>query len=351
MVNSPKATLNSLSTIADACVLMDQLSVDHLPVLDWKDVLVGHVSDFEVRKFIVGGGSYQESIARVMSPPAVGQTAPTKFESAPNLRDNLVVLMVGGAGTRLRPLTDNCPKPLLPVKGKPLLERTIEHLASFGFHRFCFAVGYMADKIIDHFRDGSDWGVSIDYIREEKRLGTCGALRLLQSPPQETVLVMNGDLITGVRYDNLLEYHRRAAAQATLCVSPYEVAVPYGVVECDGINMSALKEKPVHRYWISAGMYLLEPEAIGLIPADGNEHDMPNLLQDISSKLGKVAVYPIRETWIDIGSVEEYTRANADSTGIVTGALSPQYTVDLPQVTIDSPVRPARQPKAKSSRT
>lgn len=311
MENSHKLSLDSLSTVADACRLFDATESEALPVHNWQNLLIGYVSDFEVRKFILNGGDFSESIAGMLS------TAPVELNSAEaniktGISDNLAVLMVGGAGTRLRPLTDNCPKPLLPVQGKPLLERTVEHLTWYGFRRFCFAVGYMADSIIDYFGDGSRWGVQIDYVREEKRLGTCGALRLLPQKPNETVLVMNGDLITGVKYDNLLRYHQRSGSMATVCVSPYEVPVPYGVVDCEGIKMTALREKPVNRYWISAGIYLLEPEAIDLIPTGGKEYDMPTLLQSIKATSESVAVYPIREKWIDIGSVDEYERANKE---------------------------------------
>lgn len=310
MEDTHTLSLDSLSTIADACSLFDTTAAEVSPVRNWQNQLIGHVSDFEVRKFILNGGSLAQSIAAVMSTD-LAEDRPATSEMP--LRNNLAVLMVGGAGTRLRPLTNNCPKPLLPVQGKPLLERTVEHLAWYGFRRFCFAVGYMADSIIDYFGDGTRWGVQIDYVREEKRLGTCGALRLLPQKPNETVLVMNGDLITGVKYDNLLRYHQRSGSRATVCVSPYEVPVPYGVVDCEGIKMTALREKPVNRYWISAGIYLLEPEALDLIPAGGKEYDMPTLLQSIAQSPDSVAVYPIRERWIDIGSVDEYERANKES--------------------------------------
>lgn len=318
------------STVADACKFFDSSDVEVLPVMDNFGAILGHVSDFEVRKFILGGGSLADSVLPLIKP----QCSETISEESCKERNNLAVLMVGGAGTRLRPLTDNCPKPLLPVKGKPLLERTIEHLYAYGFRRFCFAVGYMADSIIDYFQDGARWNVSISYIREEKRLGTCGALRLLPAPEQ-TVLVMNGDLITGVKYDNLLRYHQRSGARATLCVSPYDVSVPYGVVECDGIKMASLREKPTNRHWISAGIYLLEPDTISLIPPEG-EYDMPSLLQNVAAS-AQVSVYPIREQWIDIGSVEEYERANREAPDSVPGKVEEsdaQWKI-LPPIELD----------------
>ncbi len=366
MVNCANPSLYNSSTIADACAIFDACTGDVLPVLSASDTAIGHVCDFDVRKFILGGGSLEESIINVLCSCAesdelhssanstgrcafqqftsrsqqqqalIGEDGPNKIAAARTVsetRDNLVVLMVGGAGTRLRPLTDNCPKPLLPVKGKPLLERTIEHLSSFGFRRFCFAVGYMADTIIDYFQDGARWGIQIDYVREHKRLGTCGALRLLPRKPRETLLVMNGDLITGVKYDNLLRYHQRAGAKATLCVSGYEVAVPYGVVDCDGIKMASLREKPVNKYWISAGIYLLEPETIELIPDGGQEYDMPTLLQSVASKFGNVSVYPIREKWIDIGSIDEYERANSDDDDSPPAVISRTTEIEAPAMT------------------
>lgn len=393
MVDSYKKSLNRASTIADACAQLDAGGSQLLFMCDEQEQIVGVVSDFEVRKFILSGQSLDQSVKPVVRRlddlAADGQLQTNLLkqqllllsraeksllqESASRMlrrldescfekseehaleqltvvkpaeeRPNLVVLMVGGAGTRLRPLTDNCPKPLLPVNGKPLLERTIEQLSSYGFRRFCFAVGYMADSIMNYFGDGQRWGVHIDYVREEQRLGTCGALRLLPIAPKETILVMNGDLITGVKYDNLMNYHALSGASATLCVSGYDVPVPYGVVECVGNTMSALREKPINKYWISAGIYLLEPQTIDFIPPGGQEYDMPSLLQSISWNLGDVAVYPIRERWIDIGCVEEYERANrelvdepryADSQVVVARPYTLPTTVDgLPSLTLD----------------
>jgi dTDP-glucose pyrophosphorylase len=319
-MNGAHIALNPSSTIADACSAFDEAKTDALNVCDEQNNEIGIISDFEIRKFIVSGGSPSETIMPLVRQFGVigSSHAPVQFDPRPNL----VVLMVGGAGTRLRPLTDNCPKPLLPVHGKPLLERTIEQLHFYGFRRFCFAVGYMADSIVNYFGDGSRWGIHIDYVREETRLGTCGALRLLSQSPKETMLVMNGDLITGVRYDNLLDYHKRSETPATVCVTGYEVPVPYGIIDCIGNKMSALREKPVYTYWISAGIYLLEPEAIDLIPA-GMQHDMPVLLESISNTLGDVSVYPIREQWIDIGCVEEYERANRSTTLPFVGNVGP----------------------------
>jgi dTDP-glucose pyrophosphorylase len=347
--------LTPSSTIAEACRVFDEAKTDVLPVCDTQNGELGTISDFEIRKFIVGGRSLDEHISPLVRPLDTKMPVPADLKGACaggfEARPNLVVLMVGGAGTRLRPLTDNCPKPLLPVHGKPLLERTIEQLSFYGFRRFCFAVGHMADTIVNYFGNGSRWGVHIDYVREETRLGTCGALRLLPESPNETVLVMNGDLITGVRYDNLLDYHRLSQTNATVCVSGYEVPVPYGVIDCIGNKMGSLREKPVHKYWISAGIYLLEPGAIALIP-HGMPYDMPTLLQSISNNLGDVSVYPIRERWIDIGSVDEYERANKvlaederstkDCTEVASAnAASPAIPLtfdaspDLPSLTLD----------------
>lgn len=314
---------------------------DCIVVVDEQSKPLGTVSDFDVRKLLLSGAPLDQPLGSLLNQKfksdQIGTPSWKGFEEDPHqteelvilldnshrvigLRskqktsarpDNLVVLMVGGAGTRLRPLTNHCPKPLLPIKGKPLLERTIERLSALGFHRFCMAVGYKADMIVNHFQDGSRWNVDITYIHEKERLGTCGALRLLPEAPKLPLLVMNGDLVTDVKFDNLMRFHKRAGSSATVCVHGHDVTIPYGVITSDGIDMMSLEEKPTKRHWISAGIYVLSPETINMIP-EGKPHDMPELLHSLSRQPKQVTVYPIRENWIDVGSLEEYERANAE---------------------------------------
>lgn len=228
-------------------------------------------------------------------------------------RLNPVVLMVGGLGTRLMPLTRNCPKPMLPVGGKPILESILESFYEQGFRRFYFSVNYLAQTFKDHFGDGSRWGVDICYLHEDKRLGTAGALSLLPELPDEPLLVMNGDLLTRVRFDNLLDFHAEHQALATMAVREYDFQVPYGVVRLDGDRILAIEEKPVQRFFVNAGIYALSPEAISLIPRD-TFFDMPSLFEKLMQAKHPTSAYPLREYWLDIGRIEEFERAQLEWT-------------------------------------
>ena len=223
-------------------------------------------------------------------------------------KENQVVLMAGGQGTRLRPLTEDCPKPLLKVGAKPILEVILETFLGAGFHNFHISVNYKAEMIESHFGDGSRWGANIRYIREDKPLGTAGALSLMQTRPTSPLIVMNGDLLTKVNFSHLLDFHESSGSMATMCVRDYEHIVPFGVVEIDGHRLIGLREKPRHSYYVNAGIYVISPEALDLIP--GNEFfDMPTLFERIMQDGGKAAVFPVREYWLDIGRMGDYERA------------------------------------------
>nr|CRH08111.1 Conserved protein of unknown function. putative nucleotidyl transferase [Candidatus Magnetococcus massalia] len=232
--------------------------------------------------------------------------------SLPTPRDNWVVLMAGGLGTRLGELTRDCPKPLLKVGKQPILEVIIESFISFGFHKFFLAVNYKKDMIKEYFGDGSHLGVEIRYLEEEERMGTAGALSLLPEKPKDPFFVMNGDLLTRLNFGRVLDYHRQHEADATLCVRQVEQTVPYGVVDV-GPNhrMEAFHEKPVNRYFVNTGIYLLEPHLLERIPK--NEFfDMPELYKQLSSDGGKPVAFPFLEYWMDIGQVPDYHQANRD---------------------------------------
>ena len=228
---------------------------------------------------------------------------------------NIVVLMVGGLGTRLRPLTENTPKPMLKVGGKPILETIIEGFVKSGFDNFVMCVGYKADVIRNHFKDGSEFGVSIEYVTESKRMGTAGALTLIKKRPKEAFFVMNGDLLTKASYENFLEFHKSNKAMATMCVREYEIEVPYGVVNMKNENITSIEEKPVHSFFVNSGIYLLEPGCIDLIP-NNKYYDMPSLFEKIISLEEKVVSFPLREYWMDIGRMPEYKQANQEYTSI-----------------------------------
>ncbi|MFK7160466.1 nucleotidyltransferase family protein [Marinospirillum sp. MEB164] len=227
-------------------------------------------------------------------------------------QDNPVFLMAGGFGKRLHPLTKTCPKPLLKVGDKPILELILESFVHSGFHRFYISTHYMPEKIREHFGDGSRWGVSITYIHEETPLGTAGALGLL--PYDEINLplfMMNGDLLTTLNHLNLLAFHEEQGGSATVCVREYEYQIPYGVIESEDNRATGIKEKPVHKFNINAGIYLLSPELVKRVPFN-TKMDMPDLLQEeIQSEKG-VSTYALKDYWLDIGRIDDFNQAQSD---------------------------------------
>jgi dTDP-glucose pyrophosphorylase len=226
-------------------------------------------------------------------------------------RSTWVVLMAGGLGARLMPLTETVPKPALPVNGKPILELTIQRFHEQGFRKFFIAVNYLAQTFKDHFGDGGRLGVDITYLHEERSLGTGGALSLLPEKPTEPMIVMNGDLLTRVRFDGLLDFHLEHGALATMAVREYDLQIPYGVVTVAGAKLTAVEEKPVQRLFVNAGIYAVSPECLSHVPPNTTFH-MTALFERIISQGGRAAAYPLREYWIDIGRIEEYERAQRE---------------------------------------
>jgi len=224
------------------------------------------------------------------------------------------LIMAGGFGTRLRPLTVDTPKPMLPVGGRPLLEHTIESLRVAGIDKVHLATFFRADKVVDHFKDGSDFGVAVEYLKEERPMGTAGALGLLE-PPTKPMLVMNGDILTGVDFRKMFAFHRQHRAALTVGVRKYEMSVPYGVVECDGADVRRIVEKPTYTSFVNAGIYLLEPRAFEFVPrslGEGELFNMTDLIGILIARGDTVASFPIHEYWLDIGKPEDYAQAQAD---------------------------------------
>jgi dTDP-glucose pyrophosphorylase len=230
----------------------------------------------------------------------------------PGRRENLMVIMAGGKGTRLRPHTEFCPKPLLPVGGKPMLEHIIERARDSGFTRFVLAIHYLGHMIEDAFGNGERLGVSIDYLREDTPLGTAGALSMLVPRPTAPFLVSNGDVLTDIRYDELLEFHLRHGAAGTMAVRLHEWAHPFGVVRTDGVDITGFEEKPVSRSHINAGIYALEPSALDELIA-GEPCDMPTLFTRLRDQRGRTIVYPMHEPWLDVGRDDDLTRARSQA--------------------------------------
>jgi NDP-sugar pyrophosphorylase family protein len=228
-----------------------------------------------------------------------------------NPKKSPVVLMAGGLGSRLRPLTNDCPKPLLKVGGKPILEIILEKFIDEGFQNFFISINYMGDSIRSYFGDGSRWDVSIEYLEEKERLGTAGGLSLFPEPPDEPVIVMNGDLLTKINFNNLLNFHKDSRASATMCVREHEVSIPYGVVRAESSRLIELQEKPVQKILVNAGIYVLSSEAVRLIP-ENSYFDMTDLFNTMIAKNWHTSVYQIREYWIDIGRMKDFEMANVE---------------------------------------
>ncbi len=230
------------------------------------------------------------------------------------------VLMAGGQGSRLRPLTEQLPKPMLPVGGKPLMELTVEKLRRVGVKKINITTHYKPEKIVDHFGNGSAFGVDIEYVQEETPLGTGGALSLIAAP-DEPMLVMNGDILTDIDIEAFLAYHQEQNADMTVAVRRYEFQVPYGVVECEDSRVQAVKEKPNIGFFVNAGIYLLEPSVHSYIPKQ-QHFNMTDLIQLLLNKGKNVAGFPIREYWLDIGQHADYERAQEYANGghVCTGA-------------------------------
>jgi dTDP-glucose pyrophosphorylase len=230
------------------------------------------------------------------------------------IRDDTVpvsaVIMAGGFGTRLRPLTNDLPKPMLPVGDRPLLERTIGRLRDAGIHQVNVTTHHLADQISNYFGDGHAMGVQIRYVPEQQPLGTCGGLRLVDDK-KGPLLVINGDILTGVNFGDLVGFHRKMRADATICVRKYEVQVPYGVVEVEGTWLRGVKEKPSVGFFVNAGIYLLEPSVQSYIP-EGERFDMTDLISRLLADGRRVATFPIVEYWLDVGQPADYAQAQRD---------------------------------------
>ncbi|MCI0627130.1 MAG: nucleotidyltransferase family protein [Acidobacteria bacterium] len=337
------AIISPSASIREAIARLDAAGTGALVLCSHGRTLCGFLTDGDVRRAILRGRSLEEPCASVASmTPVVAPDSVSSMEALRMmnlhdinqlpvvdqdgrvlnllLRQDLVtekdlalsaVIMAGGFGTRLRPLTEQVPKPMLPVGDRPLLERTLEQLRKSGIREVNLTTHYLHESIQRHFGNGEAFGVRLNYIREHHPLGTAGGLRLLK-PTTGPLLVMNGDILTGVRFDEMLHFHRRQQADATVGVRQYEFQVPYGVVECEEMRVMQLQEKPAFSFFINAGTYLLEPSVFEHIP-EGQRFDMTDLLKVLLEKACTVAAYPIIEYWLDVGRHEDYQQAQHDA--------------------------------------
>ena len=340
MTDFQRVVVSAETPILDAVEAIDRSGLQIALVVDAAGQLIGTVTDGDVRRALLRGENLKGAVGAIMNrSPKVALASDSREKllslmrttglhqiplvdgegrlvglqrldeiAAPRRQDSPVVLMAGGRGTRLHPLTHGTPKPMLPVGGKPILETILENFIEHGFHRFFISLNYMGDRIEAHFGDGARWGVEIGYLRESEYLGTAGALALLPEPPGGPVVVMNGDILTRVNFEHLLEFHRHHRAQLTMCVQDYEMQVPFGVVMVDEHRVARIDEKPAQRFFVNAGIYVIEPGALGRIPA-GRVFDMPDLISALNADGAEVAAFPLREYWLDVGHAEDLERA------------------------------------------
>ena len=332
-------------SITEALAVLNRSGIGLALVVNEDSELLGTVTDGDVRRALLRDVRLEEPVERIMNPHPV--TAPLgtprddllammrvrRKRQIPLLADGQVVdiawqdqflemdqttsptapvvIMCGGLGTRLRPLTEDTPKPLLHVGGKPVLQHMIEGLAEHRFKQIYLAINYQAEKIERYCADGQQWGVRLDYVRESKLLGTAGALSLLRERLVEPTLVLNGDLLTGIKYAKLLEFHLERNFDLTMGVKPYQIQVPYGVVNLEGDQVRQLEEKPMYSFFTNAGIYVLNPEVIALIPYN-EYYDMTDLIDQVLARHGRVGAFPVHEYWLDVGQHADYERANYD---------------------------------------
>lgn len=338
-----RACLEPNANLREAMQAIDAGALQIAFVVDERRHLQGVVTDGDIRRAILAGAELSHPVSTIMNRrPRVLPAGHARAEAlalmrearihqipvidaagvlvdvlvlddlvrAP-LRENWVVLMAGGLGTRLRPLTDHCPKPMLKLGGRPLLETVIRRLRDQGFRRFYLSVNYLAEMIERHFGDGTELGVSIRYLREQQRLGTGGALSLLPEAPAAPLVVANGDILTTIDFAQMVDFHVAQAAEATMGIRDYEVSIPYGVVDTDGTRITGMREKPMHRYFVNAGVYVLSPSAVAEIPP-GQMYDMPTLFERLQALECRTAAFHVREYWLDIGRPEDLQRAEAE---------------------------------------
>ncbi|MBT3765527.1 MAG: CBS domain-containing protein [Rhodospirillales bacterium] len=344
MTNWKNSLIGLDATIRDAVNTLNDGGFQIALVVDVEDNLAGTITDGDIRRALLNGQDMDAAAKDIMNSEPVTAALKTADQSLLEtmnatllrqiplideddqvaglvhirdltrpieIRENWVVLMAGGLGERLRPLTEETPKPLLNVGGKPLLQTILEKFIEQNFRQFYISVNYKADVIKAHFGNGEKWNVDIRYLEEDSRRGTAGALRLIPKRPNASLIVMNGDLITEINFQDLLDFHRQQKSKATMCVREYDFQVPFGVVGIEGNRIKSIDEKPIHRFFVNAGIYALDPSLIDTIPTEGT-FDMTELFETVISTDKNTAVFPIHEYWLDIGRTDDLERANID---------------------------------------
>lgn len=326
--------------LSDAILAIDKGSIGVAFVVSPEFNVIGSLTDGDVRRALLAGKKLEDPIDIIMNTsPIVASVADGVSEchalmkrhgirQIPRLDgegvlvdfvllddpmitkklENDVIIIAGGLGTRLYPLTENIPKPMLDVGGKPILQSIIEDLRSQGLHRFTLCVNYLSEVIINHFEDGHNFGVEIKYVHEDRRMGTGGALSLLGTSPELPCIVMNGDIVTNLDFRRLYEFHTMNNAMATVALNEHSTTIPFGVMELSNGMIQAMVEKPTSTVFVNAGIYILSPKVFSYIKKD-EAFDMPQLIQTLLDDKHDVAGFPIFESWLDVGRHNDLDKA------------------------------------------
>ncbi len=331
------------STVREAMRRIEKNKKGLLFVVDPELMLIGSLSDGDIRRGILNGAQLDDPILALINPhPFYISTqeqvsadlkffeekgfkmipvcdvngkvlyllSPDPEKSLPAV-ENPVVLMVGGRGIRLEPLTQNIPKPLLKVGNKPILQTILERLHLFGFRNIFLCTNYLSDHIEEFCGDGSAFGLNIRYFKEEIKLGTIGAVKYLEDQLILPFLVMNGDLLTSLNYKSVLDFHIEHLGELTIGSVSYKTIIPYGVIQTEGHQVTSILEKPTYSFRISGGIYALSPKVLKLIPK-GEFFDITDLMESLLKQHHSVIAFPIEEYWLDIGQHQDYEKANLD---------------------------------------
>lgn len=335
-------------TLRQTMEVIDRGSAGIALLVDQDGRLLATVSDGDVRRAILAGHGLESPVERLPTLPAFDGAAPLTAPQGTPVADLLrlmsergvrqvplldnggrvvdlallwalhddaelpieAVVMAGGFGTRLRPFTETVPKPMLPVGGQPLMELTINHLRQAGIRKVNVTTHYLANVITDHFGDGADFGVRLNYVQEDTPLGTAGALSLLEGG-DDPLLIINGDIVTDLDYRAMLDFHRQHGAMLTVAIFPYEFQIPYGVIDHQGADITGIREKPSLRHFVNAGIYLVEPQVRTHIPTN-TAFSMTDLIALLLERGDRVVGFPIHEYWVDIGQHTDYQRVQQD---------------------------------------
>ena len=340
-----KAILSPSESIRTALEIIDSEALRVALVVADDNRLLGVVTDGDIRRGLLASKGLDNPVSEVMNSDPITAKASSSREELIELMNKLdilfipliddgkltgletlhgalvdkssyenpVFIMAGGFGTRLRPLTDSCPKPMLKIGNKPILETVIRSFVKAGFVNFYISTHYMPEQIVNYFGDGSDLSIKITYVHEDEPLGTGGALGLLPDslPTDLPLILMNGDVLTKVDFQRLLDFHQENQADATMCVREYDYQIPYGVINGEGNKIMSMVEKPIQRFFVNAGIYVVSPRVINSIPKN-YRIDMPTLLERHMEERDNVLMFPIHEYWLDIGRMDDFNRAQAD---------------------------------------